>query len=199
MGKRLFDLILAVPVLILVSPLMLVSAIWIKLDSKGPIIFRQERIGRDCVPFSIMKFRTMVSRKVQGDSLITTSTDLRITRCGRILRLLKIDELPQLINVIAGQMSIVGPRPEVQKYVELYPEAARQKILSVRPGITDNASLRFRDEGALLASADDPEREYIETILPTKISMYVDYVDNQSLAGDLLLILRTAWNMVWRF
>ncbi|MDH3469673.1 MAG: sugar transferase [Gammaproteobacteria bacterium] len=196
MAKRLFDLVFSIPALVVLSPLMIVCAIWIKLDSNGPVLFRQERIGREGVPFKILKFRTMADQNTGSKPLLTTQDDERITRCGKILRRLKIDELPQFVNVVAGQMSIVGPRPEVGKYVDLYPESSRQKILSVRPGITDNASIKFRDEGAMLAAADNPEQEYIETILPTKLSIYEEYVDNQSLAGDLLLILRTAWSVV---
>jgi len=195
-AKRLFDLVFSIPALVVLSPLMIVCAIWIKLDSNGPVLFRQERIGREGVPFKILKFRTMADQNTGSKPLLTTQDDERITRCGKILRRLKIDELPQFVNVVAGQMSIVGPRPEVGKYVDLYPESSRQKILSVRPGITDNASIKFRDEGAMLAAADNPEQEYIETILPTKLSIYEEYVDNQSLAGDLLLILRTAWSVV---
>ena len=197
-AKRFFDLVFSIPALVILSPLMIVCAIWIKLDSTGPILFRQERIGRGGVPFRILKFRTMADEEAGGKPLITKKNDERITRCGKVLRRLKVDELPQFVNVIAGQMSIVGPRPEVKKYVDLYPESSRQKILSVRPGITDNASIRFRDEGAMLAAADNPEQEYVETILPAKISIYEEYVDNQSLAGDLRLMLRTAWKVVWR-
>ena len=197
-SKRIFDLAIAVPTIILLAPLMIAVAIWIKVDSSGPIIYRQKRIGRGGVPFDIMKFRTMIVRKEDNDLLITKTTDARITRCGKIFRKLKIDELPQFANVVLGHMSIVGPRPEVKKYVDLYPENAREKILSVRPGITDNAALFFRNESDLLAVADDPEQEYIETILPMKLSMYEDYVRNQSLMGDVFLICKTLLSVFWR-
>ena len=170
---------------------MFVVAIWIKADSSGPVIFGQERIGRDGVPFRILKFRTMSVRETDGGLLVTKTTDERITSSGRMLRQFKIDELPQLVNVVLGQMSIVGPRPEVKKYVNLYPDSTRKKVLSVRPGITDNAAIEFRDEGTLLAAADDPEREYVDSILPQKLSLYENYIDNQSLTGDLVLIFRT--------
>ena len=195
-AKRLFDLVFSISVLVLLSPLMIACAIWIKLDSSGPILFRQERIGRGEVPFKILKFRTMTVQNTGPEPLITRKGDERITRCGKVLRRLKLDELPQFANVLAGQMSIVGPRPEVRKYISVYPKLSRQKTLSVRPGITDNASIRFRDEGAMLAAVRDAEREYVEVILPKKISLYEEYVDNQSLLGDILIILRTAWNVV---
>lgn len=194
-SKRNFDLAFAIPGLILMSPLMIAIAIWIRLDSHGPIIFRQTRIGRGGVPFNIFKFRTMFMRSEANDPVITKTSDARITRCGKAIRKLKIDELPQLMNVMLGDMSIVGPRPEVKKYVDMYPKVSRESILSVRPGITDNTAILFRNEGDLLALADDPEREYIEKILPRKISMYEDYVENQTLTGDLILILKTVFSV----
>jgi lipopolysaccharide/colanic/teichoic acid biosynthesis glycosyltransferase len=190
-GKRIFDLMVAIPALILLSPLMMIVAIWIKLDSNGPVIFRQKRVGRAGIPFDIFKFRTMTDSRSSGDLLITATSDSRITRIGKVLRKLKLDELPQFVNVVLGQMSVVGPRPEVGKYVELYPESSRKKILSVRPGITDNAALLFRNESDLLANADDPETEYIEKVLPAKIASYESYIDNQSLKGDFFLIFKT--------
>lgn len=196
--KRILDLVLAVLALSVLFPLMLLVAIWIKLDSRGPIIFRQERIGRNGIPFAIFKFRTMSVRENDGEVLITKSTDSRITSCGKFLRELKIDELPQFVNVVFGQMSVVGPRPEVRKYVDQFPDSIRKKVLSVKPGITDNAAIAFRDEGMLLAAADDLEREYVERILPKKLSLYVSYIDNQSVGGDLIIVFRTLVSMLRR-
>lgn len=196
--KRLFDLVLAALGLVLLAPLFLLVAVWIKLDSPGPVFFRQERVGRGGAPFWIHKFRTMQKGQAGSrDPLITVGDDPRITRAGAWLRDSKLDELPQLIDVLTGHMSLVGPRPEVPRYVALYPEALRAKVLSVRPGITDPASLQFRDESALLARAADPEREYREVVLPQKLRLAADYVDTASLGGDLRLIaatLRALWS-----
>lgn len=196
MAKRLFDVVLAALGLVLLSPLLLAIAAWIRLDSPGPVFFRQERIGRHGVPFRIHKFRTMVQGG-QG-ALITVGADRRITRAGAFLRGAKLDELPQLIDVLRGDMSLVGPRPEVPRYVALYPDAMRDKVLSVRPGITDVASLEYRDEGALLARAADPEHEYVHVVMPAKLQLAAHYVDHASLAFDLRLILRTLKLIWWR-
>jgi lipopolysaccharide/colanic/teichoic acid biosynthesis glycosyltransferase len=193
--KRAFDIVSAAIGLALLAPLFLVVAAWIKLDSPGPVFFRQERIGRGGTPFRIHKFRTM--RVEAAGAALTVGADPRITRAGRFLRRTKIDELPQLIDVLRGDMSVVGPRPEVPRYVAAYPPALRTKVLSVRPGITDPASLQFRDESALLARAADPEREYREVVLPQKLRLAADYVDTASLGGDLRLIaatLRALWS-----
>ena len=195
MAKRLFDLICAGAGVLVLSPLLLVIALWIRLDSRGPVFFRQRRVGRFGVPFRIHKFRTMrddttADAPALGPQL-TVGADPRITRAGRFLRRTKLDELPQLLDVLAGTMSLVGPRPEVPRYVAMYPAALREKVLSVRPGITDLASIAFRDEGALLAAAVDPEREYTEVVLPTKLRLAADYVDRASLAYDVRLIALT--------
>ena len=193
--KRAFDIASALLGLALLAPLFLVVAAWIKLDSPGPVFFRQERIGRGGTPFRIHKFRTM--RVEAAGPALTVGADPRITRAGSFLRRSKIDELPQLIDVLRGDMSVVGPRPEVARYVAAYPPALREKVLSVRPGITDPASLQFRDESALLARAADPEREYREVVLPQKLRLAADYVDTASLGGDLRLIaatLRALWS-----
>lgn len=191
MLKRIFDFIAACAGLFVLSPVLLLVALWIKLDSPGPVLFRQKRVGRHGQLFNILKFRTMVvAAEAQGLS-ITTHADRRITRAGSVLRKCKLDELPQLYNVLAGEMSLVGPRPEVPKYVALYPETARATILSVRPGITDNASIEFSDESSLLRESSDPERMYIEEILPRKIALYLDYVAAQSFWLDLSLIGKT--------
>lgn len=189
MAKRIFDLLAAGLGLLLLSPLLLATALAIRLDSPGPVFFRQERVGRGGRSFRIHKFRTM--RHGAGGALITVGEDARITRVGAFLRRTKLDELPQLIDVLRGTMSLVGPRPEVPRYVALYPSALREKVLSVRPGLTDLASIEYRDENALLARAADPEREYVETVLPAKLQLAADYVDRRTLALDLRIIVRT--------
>jgi lipopolysaccharide/colanic/teichoic acid biosynthesis glycosyltransferase len=192
MAKRLFDLIVASLALILLLPLGLVVAVLIKLDSPGPVFFRQQRVGRHGVPFSIHKFRTMrVEAPLQGPPL-TVGADPRITRVGGFLRRTRIDELPQLIDVLRGCMSLVGPRPEVPRYVAHYPGALRDRVLAVRPGITDPASLDFIDEAALLAAAADAEREYIDHILPRKLQRAAAYAERATLATDLGVLGRTA-------
>ena len=198
MAKRLFDLLLAGAGLLLLLPLMLVIALWIKLDSPGPALFRQERVGRFGVPFRIHKFRTMLDAPASNGLQITVGRDARITRAGKLLRRYKLDELPQLFDVLRGAMSLVGPRPEVPRYVALYPAALREKVLSVRPGITDLASIRYRDENALLAAAADPEREYTEVVLPAKLRYAAEYVDHANLATDLRLIGLTLKTLLTR-
>ncbi len=189
MAKRLFDLLVAGCGLLLLSPLLLVIALAVRLDSPGPMFFRQERVGRGGRPFRIHKFRTMCHGA--GGALITVGEDARITRVGAFLRRTKLDELPQLLDVLQGTMSLVGPRPEVPRYVALYPGALRDKVLSVRPGLTDLASIEYRNEGALLARAADPEREYVETVLPAKLKLAADYVEHRTLALDLRILART--------
>lgn len=193
MTKRLLDVVAASVGLLLLAPLLGVIALWVRSDSEGPALYRQTRVGRGGVHFQILKFRSMTCAHspAAGAPQVTTSSDPRITRAGRILRRFKLDELPQLINVMRGDMSLVGPRPEVPQYVDLYPADARSEILSVRPGITDEAAIEFSDEGTILAASADPERTYVEDILPRKIQHYRLYVRNQSLAGDLGIILRT--------
>lgn len=188
LAKRLFDVICSGLGLLLLSPVLLAAAVWVKLDSPGPALFRQTRVGRFGVPFTIHKFRTM---RTSTGAQITVGEDPRITRAGRLLRVTKLDELPQLWDVLRGAMSLVGPRPEVPRYVALYPVELRDIVLSVRPGITDPASLRFRNESELLAKAADPEREYVEVVLPAKLRLAADYVRSASLMGDVRLILAT--------
>ncbi|MFG6456942.1 sugar transferase [Roseateles sp. BYS96W] len=188
MAKRLFDVIASALGLLLLSPLLLAAAVWVRLDSPGPVLFRQRRVGRFGVPFTIHKFRTM---RVEPGAAITVGEDPRITRSGRVLRQTKLDELPQLWDVLRGAMSLVGPRPELPRYVELYPEALRHAVLAVRPGITDPASLAYSHEADLLAAAADPEREYRDVILPAKLRLSADYAARASLASDLKLIGRT--------
>ena len=183
------DLLITLGLLPLALPLMAAIALWVRLDSPGPALFRQERVGLHGRLFRIHKFRTMHGA---GDGLqLTAQGDARITRAGRWLRATKLDELPQLIDVLAGDMSLVGPRPEVPRYMALYPEEARRQILSVRPGITDRAAIAFRDEERLLAESADPERTYIEQIMPLKQQHYLDYVAHHDLCGDLRILLDT--------
>ena len=191
MAKRLFDLIGAAFALALLWPLLIGAALWIKLDSPGPVMFRQQRVGRHGRLFSIHKFRTMAVDAAERGPLITVGNDARITRAGAWLRRNKLDELPQLIDVLAGHMSLVGPRPEVPAYVARYPQALREQVLSVRPGITDPVSLEFADEGALLAPAADPEREYVEVLMPRKLRAAAAYAQRATLWTDLGVIART--------
>lgn len=193
MGKRLFDVTCSALGLLLLAPLLVVIAICIKLDSPGPALFRQTRVGRFGVPFTIHKFRTM---RVEPGAAITVGKDPRITRSGRLLRKAKLDELPQLWDVLRGAMSLVGPRPELPRYVELYPAGLREQVLAVRPGITDPASLAFSHEAELLAAAADPEREYREVILPAKLRLSADYAAHAGIGADLQLILRTLARVV---
>ena len=197
MAKRLFDLLVASAALLLLLPLLLLVAVLVKLDSPGPVFFRQQRVGRGGVPFSIHKFRTMqMDAPLRGPPL-TVGVDPRITRSGTWLRRTRVDELPQFIDVLQGSMSLVGPRPEVPRYVAFYPPQLRARVLAVRPGITDPASLDFIDEAALLARAADPEREYIENILPQKLQRAADYAESASLRSDLAVLGRTALAL-WR-
>lgn len=191
MSKRLFDVLMSSLGLLALGPLLILIALAVKLDSPGPVFFRQERVGRFGVPFRIHKFRTM-RHDPEGNGLqITVGADRRITQVGQFLRASKLDELPQLIDVWQGAMSLVGPRPEVPRYVAHYPAALRDKVLSVRPGITDIASIEYRDESAVLARAADPERAYIDEVLPHKLALAASYVDQASVWLDIKLILRT--------
>ena len=195
MAKRAFDLVLAACGLVLLAPLLAALAVWIKLDSPGPVFFRQERVGRGGTTFRIHKLRTMAHTPL-GGAQITVGDDRRITRAGRFVRHYKLDELVQLIDVLKGDMSLVGPRPEVPRYVAQYPAALRDKVLSVRPGITDMASIEYRDESELLARATDPEREYVEVVMPAKLRAAARYVDEMSLATDVRVLgstLRALW------
>jgi lipopolysaccharide/colanic/teichoic acid biosynthesis glycosyltransferase len=196
MVKRLIDLLGAALGLLLLAPLFALVALAIKLDSPGPVFFRQERVGRHGKPFRIYKFRTMTVAAPGSGPQITAAGDARVTRVGAVLRQWKIDELAQLIDVLRGTMSLVGPRPEVPRYVAQYPADRRERLLSVRPGITDFASLRYRNEGDILARADDPEKAYVEQILPDKLRVAANSVEHASMAADLRamgLTLRTVF------
>ncbi|WP_119153750.1 sugar transferase [Caldimonas tepidiphila] len=193
MAKRLLDLLIAAPALLLLAPAFALIALAIRLDSPGPVFFRQVRVGRHGVPFRIHKFRTMRHDPAEAGRQITVGADARITRVGAFLRRSKLDELPQLIDVLAGTMSLVGPRPEVPRYVALYPPAVREQVLSVRPGITDLASIEFRRESELLALAADPERAYVEQVLPAKLRLAQAYVERSGVCTDLQVLGRTLW------
>jgi lipopolysaccharide/colanic/teichoic acid biosynthesis glycosyltransferase len=190
-GKRMLDVAVAALGLVLLAPFFAAAALWIRLDSPGPALFRQERVGRGGATFRIHKFRTMHDGAANAGPAITIGADPRISRAGAFLRRYKLDELPQLIDVLRGDMSLVGPRPELARYVAIYPPALRDKVLSVRPGITDLASLEYRDEGERLARASDPEREYREVVLPAKLRLAAEYLDRATMASDLRVIART--------
>lgn len=188
-AKRIFDLFFVILGLIALSPVLLLIAIWIKLDSRGTIFFRQTRVGQHGKLFKIIKFRTM---SMNNDGLkLTIGQDYRITRAGYFLRKYKLDELPQLFNVLKGDMSLVGPRPEVPEYVAYYPDEIKHIVLSVPVGITDNASIEFKDESELLATSHQPEVDYIQKILPIKLAYHQQYVNERSLLLDLQLIFKT--------
>jgi len=193
--KRTFDVVAAGLGLLVLSPLFAAVALAVKLDSQGPVFFRQQRVGRNFRPFAMYKFRTMVVDAPKLGGQLTVTGDPRVTRSGRWLRKLKIDELPQLINVVTGDMSLVGPRPEVSRYVDQMRDAYRE-VLSVRPGITDLASLKYRDESEILASAEDPEQAYIHQILPDKIAISRQYIRQASLWLDVKIILQTLLRIV---
>lgn len=187
--KRTIDVVASGMGLILLSPVLVVLGLVIRVTDRGPALFRQIRVGRGNTRFEILKFRTM--RVHRDGPPITGHADPRITRVGRLLRNSKLDELPQLINVLRGDMSLVGPRPEVPELAQYWTEDQASTILSVRPGITDPASIRFRDENLELAGQKDPQAHYINTILPAKAAMYVEYVQGRTLLGDIRLILET--------
>jgi len=188
--KRSFDIAVSSVGLLLCLPLFFAIAILVKLDSKGPVFFAQQRVGKNFRPFSIYKFRSMVEDAQRRGGEITFAEDARITRVGGFLRKSKLDELPQLFNVLTGDMSLVGPRPEVPTYVQLF-RRDYEEILQVQPGITDLASLKYRDEAALLAKSPNPEQEYVDHVLPDKIKLAKEYVKRSSFFFDLTLILRT--------
>ena len=198
MFKRLFDVVSALIGLLVFGLPMLAAAAWIRLDSPGPVFFRQERVGRHGKVFRIHKFRTMTVDAEQRGLQLTVGADARVTRVGRVLRANRLDELPQFLDVLAGDMSLVGPRPDVPRYVDQWPADLRERVLAVRPGITDPASLKFRDEATLLAQAADPEREYMDVILPRKLALAADYTDHASLWTDLAVIGRSVGVLLFR-
>jgi lipopolysaccharide/colanic/teichoic acid biosynthesis glycosyltransferase len=191
MAKRVFDWFASSLGLLLLAPVLVLLAFWIKLDSQGPVFFRQERVGLAGRTFKIHKFRTMVTDAEKRGLQITVGADARVTRVGHWLRKYKLDELPQLLDVWLGSMSLVGPRPEVPRYVACYPADVRDLVLSVRPGITDRASIEFKDENEILGRAADPHTAYVNEVLPIKLRYYVEYVNTRSLLGDMSLIFKT--------
>ena len=193
--KRLFDIFFSLIGIIFLLPFFIIISILILLDSKGGIIYKQERVGKGDVIFKVLKFRTMRPDSFSKGALTVGSRDPRITNVGYYLRKYKLDELPQLFNVLFGEMSFVGPRPEVKKYTDLYtPE--QKKVLSVRPGITDYASIKFRNENDLLASSDDPEKLYIEEIMPEKLKLNLEYINDNHILKDIKIILDTFYTIV---
>lgn len=191
MLKRSFDIVSSAIGLVLLSPIFVIVALWIYFDTKGPVLFRQARVGLNGVNFSILKFRTMIVEADKKGLKVTVGRDPRITASGHFLRRSKLDELPQLLNVLIGDMSIVGPRPEVPEYMNEYDEQVRKEILSVRPGITDRASIEFTNEAEILAKSDDPRAAYINEVMPVKAQYYIEYVKNHSFGSDLAIIFQT--------
>lgn len=190
-SKRLFDLFFVIPGLIILSPVFLVVSFLIKAKDGGDILFKQTRVGKGGKHFKVLKFRTMVVDAEKLGAKVTTGNDSRITPVGAVLRKYKLDELPQLINVLIGNMSLVGPRPEVPEYVEFYPEETKKVIFSVHPGITDKASIEFVDENDMLTGSKDPIEDYKNKILPVKLAYSVEYVKERSIWVDFNLILKT--------
>ncbi len=188
--KRLFDIGASLIALMLLSPLFLVLSIWILLDDGAPLFFTQIRVGKDQVPFKLYKFRSMYKDAESRGQLTVGESDPRVTNSGLFIRKYKLDEFAQLINVLKGEMSIVGPRPEVPKYVAFYTKE-QLKVLSVRPGLTDTSSIYYINEDEILGKADNPEKAYIEDILPKKLGLQLEYVEQQSFTGDVRLILKT--------
>ncbi len=188
--KRVFDAIISSLGLLLLGPVFLIVALMIKLDSRGPVFFKQARIGREFRSFFIYKFRTMIADAASRGGTLTVGSDPRITRVGAVLRTTKIDEIPQLINIFKGDMSFVGPRPEVLEFVELF-RSDYEEILRVRPGLTDLASLKYRNEAMALAQAEDPHEDYLKRVLPDKIRLAKEYIRRSSFLFDLGLIIKT--------
>lgn len=195
-AKRLFDLLASGIGLLVLAPILLGISLAIKLESNGPVFFRQERVGRFGKTFRIHKFRTMVTDAERRGLQITVGADARVTNVGTVLRKYKLDELAQLIDVFVGDMSLVGPRPEVPRYVACYPTEAREIVLSVKPGITDRASIEYKDENEILGKATDPHKAYVDEVLPIKIRYYIDYVQNRSFWGDIRIIFATLFAIV---
>ena len=195
MMKRTFDLFFSCIGIILLSPIYFLIAILIKLDSKGDVLYKQERIGLNGIPFYVLKFRTMIPNAFSKGALTVGSRDPRVTRVGFYLRKYKLDEFPQLFNVLFGEMSFVGPRPEVKKYTDLYNENQRV-VLSVKPGITDYASIKYRNENDMLAQSGDPEKLYIEEIMPEKLNLNLKYINDNNVFKDIKIIINTFYTIV---
>lgn len=195
--KRFLDLVFSFLALIIFSPVFLIIVITVVFGSGFPVFFIQQRIGVNGKPFNIIKFRTMTTSREHRQGSFDAGDSTRVTRVGKLLRRTKFDELPQLLNVFLGEMSFVGPRPEVKKWVEAYPKRW-EKVLTVRPGITDNASIEFRNEEEILKASSNPQQTYYNVILPSKLDLYESYVDNQSLRGDLSIIIRTIITVIFK-
>ena len=191
MLKRLFDWLASGLGLLVLSPLLFLIALAVKLDSRGPVFFRQERVGQYGKLFRIHKFRTMVTDAESRGLQITVGSDVRVTRVGLFLRKYKLDELAQLLDVFLGDMSLVGPRPEVPRYVACYPAEMKELVLLVKPGITDWASIQYKDENEILARSSDPQQAYVNEVLPVKLRYYAEYVRDRSFWGDIRIILAT--------
>jgi len=189
-GKRFFDIFATLIGGLLLLPFIAIIIIWIKVSSKGSVFYIQKRVGKDFKEFNLYKFRSMITDAEKKGPSVTSGDDPRITKVGKIIRKTKIDELPQLINVLKGDMSLVGPRPEVMKFVKEKKEEYK-KVLSVRPGITDNAAIEYRDEETIMKQYENKEKAYLEIVLPQKIKLYYSYIDNISFINDIKLILRT--------
>ena len=192
---RFFDFILSLVGLVVLAPIFIVLAIWIKIDSKGPVFYKQVRVGQNGIDFGLFKFRSMVVDADKKGLITVGGRDPRITRSGYFIRKYKLDELPQLINVLVGDMSLVGPRPEVRKYVDLYTDE-QQKVLSVKPGITDYASIEYMDENEVLGKSSDPEKTYIEEIMPEKIKYNMKYIQNKNVSEYFKIIFLTLLKIV---
>ena len=192
---RFFDFILSLVGLVVLAPIFIVLAIWIKIDSQGPVFYKQVRVGQNGIDFGLFKFRSMVVDADKNGLITVGGRDPRITRSGYFIRKYKLDELPQLINVLLGDMSLVGPRPEVRKYVELYTDE-QQKVLSVKPGITDYASIEYMDENEILGKSNDPEKTYIEEIMPEKIKYNMKYIQNKNVSEYFKIIFLTLLKIV---
>ena len=192
---RFFDFVLSLVGLVILAPIFIVLAVWIKIDSMGPVFYKQIRVGQNGKDFGLFKFRSMVVDADKKGLITVGGRDPRITRSGYFIRKYKLDELPQLINVLVGDMSLVGPRPEVRKYVELYTDE-QQKVLSVKPGITDYASIEYMDENEILGKSTDPEKTYIEEIMPEKIKYNMKYIKNRSLIEYFKIIFLTVLKII---
>lgn len=193
--KRIMDIVFSLGFILVLSPVLLLIAIWIKFDSTGPVFYLQERIGLNRKPFRIYKFRTMHPDADKRGLLTVGGRDPRVTSAGYYIRKFKLDELPQFFNVLGGSMSLVGPRPEVKRYVDLY-NATQLKVLNVKPGITDYASIEYSDENELLGKAADPERTYIDEIMPAKLELNLKYINDQGIFTDCKILFRTFLKIV---
>jgi len=196
-GKRIFDFIASLIGLILLSPFLVIIGVLVKISDKGPVFYRSKRVGQNFKPFYLLKFRTMVVNAEELGPSITKGGDQRITKIGKFLRKYKLDELPQLWNVVKGELSLVGPRPEVEKYISFYKDDYKE-ILKIRPGITDYAAIKFKNEEEILAKFEDVEKAYIENVLPEKIKLYKTYLNEIGFLTDLKIISKTLWGITFK-